>query len=90
MNRPLLQIALDNLTLEDAIASLKTGVDEVVDIIECGTILIGNGLYEALLSMGAETADCYVKAGLSEKEKKKLRNMSMRRIVFYLLGRDIY
>jgi 3-dehydro-L-gulonate-6-phosphate decarboxylase len=42
MNRPLLQIALDNLTLEDAIASLKTGVDEVVDIIECGTILIGS------------------------------------------------
>ena len=42
MKRPLLQIALDNLTLDDAIASLKTGVDEVVDIIECGTILIGS------------------------------------------------
>ncbi len=42
MNRPLLQIALDNLSLDDAIASLKTGVDEVVDIIECGTILIGS------------------------------------------------
>ena len=42
----------------------------VVD--ENGTILIGNGLYEALLSMGEEKADCYVMAGLSEKEKKKL------------------
>ncbi len=42
----------------------------VVD--EAGTILIGNGLYEALLAMGEEKADCYVMAGLSEKEKKKL------------------
>lgn len=39
---------------------------------ENGVILIGNGLYEALLSMGEEKADCYVMAGLSEKEKKKL------------------
>lgn len=42
----------------------------VVD--ENGTILIGNGLYEALLTMGEEKADCYVMAGLSEKDKKKL------------------
>ena len=42
----------------------------VVD--EAGTILIGNGLYEALLAMGEEKADCYVMTGLSEKEKKKL------------------
>lgn len=42
----------------------------VVD--EAGTILIGNGLYEALLAMGEEKADCYVMAGLSEKDKKKL------------------
>ena len=42
----------------------------VVD--ENGTILIGNGLYEALLSMGEEKADCYVMAELSEKDKKKL------------------
>ena len=41
MKRPLLQVALDNLSLEDALDSLKSGVDEVVDIIECGTILIG-------------------------------------------------
>lgn len=42
----------------------------VVD--ENGTILIGNGLYEALVSMGEEKADCYVMPGMSEKEKKKL------------------
>lgn len=42
MKRPLLQLALDNLSLEEALDSLKTGVDEAVDIIECGTILIGS------------------------------------------------
>lgn len=42
----------------------------VVD--ESGTILAGNGLYEALLSMNREEADCYVVSDLSEKEKKKL------------------
>lgn len=42
----------------------------VVD--EDGVILAGNGLYEALLSMGQTEADCYVVAGLSEAEKKKL------------------
>jgi len=40
MNRPLLQLALDNTSLIDALDSLKSGVDEVVDIIECGTILL--------------------------------------------------
>lgn len=40
--RPLLQLALDELSLEDAYKILDTGVDEVVDIIECGTILIGS------------------------------------------------
>lgn len=39
---------------------------------ENGVILAGNGLYEALCSMGRETADCYVVSDLSEKEKKKL------------------
>ena len=42
MNRPLLQLALDELSLENAFKVLSTGVDEVVDIIECGTILIGS------------------------------------------------
>lgn len=39
---------------------------------EGGMILAGNGLYETLLSMGKDTADCYVVTGLSENEKKKL------------------
>ena len=42
----------------------------VVD--ENGTILAGNGLYETLLSLGRDVADCYVVRGLTENEKKKL------------------
>ncbi len=40
MKKPLLQIALDNTSLENAIKSLQGGVDEAIDVIECGTILI--------------------------------------------------
>ena len=39
---------------------------------EHGTILAGNGLYETLLSLGWEKADCYVVSGLTESQKKKL------------------
>lgn len=39
---------------------------------EAGTILAGNGLYEALGALGRTEADCYVAAGLSESQKKKL------------------
>jgi len=39
---------------------------------ETGMILAGNGLYEALLRKGAETGDCFVAEGLTEKQKKKL------------------
>lgn len=39
---------------------------------EKGTILVGNGLYEALKLMGRDKADCNVITGLSEKQKKKL------------------
>ncbi|MCM1439173.1 MAG: ParB/Srx family N-terminal domain-containing protein [Roseburia sp.] len=42
----------------------------VVD--EAGEIIAGNGLYQALLQMGATECDCYVLSGLSEKQKKKL------------------
>ena len=42
----------------------------VVD--ENGVILAGNGLAEALKSMGKTEADCYVVTGLTENEKKKL------------------
>ena len=39
---------------------------------ENGTILIGNGLYEALRILERDKADCNVMTGLTEKEKKKL------------------
>jgi len=39
---------------------------------EAGTILAGNGLYEALNALGRTEAECYVAAGLSESQKKKL------------------
>lgn len=38
--KPLLQIALDNTSLEDAIKSLMDGVGESIDIIETGTLLL--------------------------------------------------
>ena len=39
---------------------------------ETGTILAGNGLFEALLSIGCTEADCYMVSGLTEAQKKKL------------------
>lgn len=39
---------------------------------EDGVILAGNGLYDALISMGEEKADCYVVSDLTETQKKKL------------------
>lgn len=39
---------------------------------ENGVILAGNGLYDALVSMGEEKADCYVVSDLTETQKKKL------------------
>lgn len=43
--KPLLQIALDNLSIEDALRVLGGGLDESVDIIEVGTLLLlGEGL----------------------------------------------
>ncbi|AKA50222.1 3-keto-L-gulonate-6-phosphate decarboxylase UlaD [Mycoplasmopsis gallinacea] len=41
MGKPLLQIALDNLTIEDAINSAKK-VEKYIDVIEVGTILIAS------------------------------------------------
>lgn len=35
-------------------------------------ILVGNGMYEAMLRLGWETGDCYVAEGLTEKQKTKL------------------
>lgn len=35
-------------------------------------MLAGNGLYDALIECGFETAECYVVSGLSDNDKKKL------------------
>lgn len=48
-------------------------------------ILAGNGLYEALVSLGETEADCYVVQGLTEAEKKKLMLADNR---IYSLGVD--
>lgn len=39
---------------------------------ENGVILVGNGMYEAMVAMGKTEAYCYVKTGMSENDKKKL------------------
>lgn len=45
LSKPHLQIALDTVTLEDAFRVLSNGLDEAVDIIEAGTLLLlGEGL----------------------------------------------
>lgn len=59
------------------IAEFKRSVikfDQIRPIVvdESYTILCGNGLYDTLLSLGRETADCFIKTGLSENDKKKL------------------
>ena len=51
MARPLLQIALDDVSLDDAYQSLANGVDEVVDIIECGTVLFLAEGKKAIISL---------------------------------------
>lgn len=72
------------------IAEFKRSVtqfDQIRPIVvdENYVILAGNGLYETLLAMGRETADCLIKTGLSENEKKKLMLADNR---IYALGTD--
>jgi len=50
----------------------KFGQTRAIVVDEDGTILIGNGLYEAMVSLGYQEATVYVKTGLSENDKKKL------------------
>lgn len=80
------QLALDQLKrpqrnvrmhTDGQIAEFKRSVEMfgqirpiVVD--EQHTILAGNGLYDTLLALGRDSADCYVVTGLSDNEKKKL------------------
>lgn len=62
---------------EQQIRELKRSLEKfgqiralVVD--ENNVILIGNGLYEAMVSLGYQEASVYVKTELSENDKKKL------------------
>lgn len=80
------QLALDQLKrpqrnvrlhTDGQIAQFKRSVEMfgqirpiVVD--EQYTILAGNGLYDTLLALGRDSADCYIVTGLSDNEKKKL------------------
>lgn len=48
------------------------GQTRAIVVDENGIILIGNGLYDAMVGMGFEEADVFEKKGLSENEKKKL------------------
>ena len=75
---------------EKQIAEFKRSLDQfeqirplVID--EKGVIWVGNGLYEAMVSMGWTEADCHVVTGLSEKAKKKLMLADNR---LYSLGVD--
>ena len=48
----------------------KYGQIRPIVIDEDGVILCGNGLKEALLSLGRETGECLIQSGLSDAEKK--------------------
>ena len=63
----------------------KYGQTKPMVIDENGVILIGNGLYDALLALDRASGSCMVKGGLSEKEKKKLMLADNR---IYSLGVD--
>lgn len=50
----------------------KFGQTRALVVDENNVILIGNGLYEAMVSLGYQEASVYVKMELSENDKKKL------------------
>ena len=50
----------------------KFGQTRALVVDENNVILIGNGLYEAMVSLGYREASVYVKTELSENDKKKL------------------
>ncbi len=56
MARPLLQIALDNLTIEDAIEDVEK-VKDYIDIIEIGTILISSKGVESIKKISDKYPD---------------------------------
>lgn len=63
------------------------GQTRAMVIDEDNNILIGNGLYFALVKMNREEVQCYRKTGLSETEKKKLILIDNK---IYGLGSDDY
>lgn len=74
--------------IDELIKSVEQfGQTRAMVIDEDNNILIGNGLYFALLKMNREEVQCYRKTGLSEVEKKKLI-LSDNKI--YGLGSDDY
>lgn len=50
----------------------KFGQTRAIVVDEDNVILIGNGLYEAMVSLGYQEATVYIKTGLSDNDKKKL------------------
>lgn len=74
--------------IDELMRSLKQfGQTRAIVVDEKNEILIGNGLYYALVKMGAETAQVFRKTGLTEIQKKKLV-LSDNKI--YALGSDDY
>lgn len=74
--------------IDELIKSVEQfGQTRAMVIDEDNNILIGNGLYFALVKMNREEVQCYRKTGLSEIEKKKLI-LSDNKI--YGLGSDDY
>lgn len=63
----------------------KFGQTKAIVVDETYTILIGNGLYEAMKALGLTEAACFVKAGMSEHDKLK---MMMADNKIYSLGVD--
>ncbi len=59
-------------------------------ITEDGEILAGNGLYLALKQMGRETADCYVMAGLTPAQRKKVMLADNRVFELGITDTDIF
>jgi len=63
----------------------KFGQTKAIVCDENKTILIGNGLYEAMKAAGLSEAACFIKAGMSENDKLK---MMMADNKVYSLGVD--
>ena len=63
----------------------KFGQTKAIVCDESKTILIGNGLYEAMKAQGMTEAACFIKTGMSESDKRK---MMMADNEVYSLGVD--